>query len=191
MSSFTDADPLQGDTCARKGNRRVTGAKLFPGFFMRQDNRQSSQARSYRIQSCQARSDDGHAMVELAVTMPVMMMFIIGFMQLCMAFYTYDAISEMAREGTRYAIVRGSTCVTPVNGSCTVNAANVNAFVKSIGFLNGNSSALTVATTYPDGNEAPGSRVKVSISYLFEFTIPFTSIKPITMSTSSTMYIIQ
>jgi len=137
------------------------------------------------------RRKEGQSLVELALTLPVLMTFMFGFMQVCMAFYTYDAISETAREGTRYAMVRGSSCVTSGGASCTVTAADVNTFAQGIHFLNGSNSAMTVATTYPDGNEAPGSRVKVSITYVFGFTIPFTAFKPITLSTSSMVYIIQ
>lgn len=145
----------------------------------------------YRAARLPWRKEEGQSMVELALTLPVLMMFIIGFMQFCLVFYTYNAISEMAREGTRYAMVRGASCVTSASASCTVTAANVNSYVQGITLLNGKSSAMTVSTTYPDGNESAGSRVKVSISYVYGLTIPFTKLQPITLNTSSMTYIIQ
>jgi len=130
-------------------------------------------------------------LIEFALSAPILLAFAIGFMEFCMAFYTYDAISELAREGTRYAIVRGATCVTSGGSSCTVTAANVNTYVMGQGFLNSSKGSMQVNTTYPDGNESPGSRVKVVVSYVFGFTIPFSSIKPASMSSTSEMYIIQ
>jgi Flp pilus assembly protein TadG len=172
MSYANDAGSAQPHA-----NRRGTGLL---GFF-----------RKGRTRKLQLRGDDGQALIEFALAAPILMAFVIGFMEFCMAYYTYDAISELAREGTRYAIVRGATCVTSGGSSCTATAAAVNTYVLGQGLLNSSSGSLQVNTTYPDGNESPGSRVKVVVSYVFNFTVPFSSIKPASMSSTSEMYIIQ
>jgi len=115
----------------------------------------------------------------------------LGFIQVCFLFYTYDAISELAREGTRYAIVRGATCTTSYGTSCTATASDVNTFVSGIGLLNSTKNGMQIATTYPDGNQAPGSRVKVTVQYVYGFTLPFTNMRPLSITASSQAFILQ
>jgi hypothetical protein len=50
---------------------------------------------------------------------------------------------------------------------------------------------MTVNTTYPDGNENPGSRVQVTVSYAFPFRIPSIPASTLTMTSTSVMYIVQ
>ena len=111
--------------------------------------------------------------------------------EVCLAFYSYCVISESAREGTRWAIVRGSTCTTGSGGSCTASAASVNSFVSSIGWPNLGNGSLTPSASFPDGNENPGSRVQVVVNYTFPYSIPFAPKGSIHMSATSVMYIVQ
>ncbi len=136
-------------------------------------------------------SQDGSSLVEFAVTLPVMFMLLFMFMELCLMFYTHDMISEVAREGTRYAMVRGASCPSSTNPTCEVTAAQVNAYVNSIGWPNIGGGTMTVNTTYPDGNESVGSRVQVKVTYVFKITMPFVPTQSITMTSTSVMYIIQ
>jgi hypothetical protein len=119
------------------------------------------------------------------------MAFIFGFIELSLAFYSYDLISELAREGTRYAIVHGSTCVTASGTSCTASAASIGTYVSGIGLPNLGAGTMSVAVSFPDGNEAPSSRVKVTVNYVFPYKVPFMMSGPISMSSNSEMYIIQ
>jgi hypothetical protein len=50
---------------------------------------------------------------------------------------------------------------------------------------------MTVNTTYPDGNENPGSRVQVAVTYAYPFRIPWIPTSTLTMSSTSVMYIVQ
>ncbi len=138
-----------------------------------------------------ARSEDGSTLVELALTIPVLLTFIFGWMQVCMAISTRSLLSEIAREGTRYAMVRGATCVNVGGTSCTATAANVNAYLNGMNWPNVGGSVIAVATTYPDGNENAGSRVQVTVTNVFPFNIPFVSKTSLTMSSTSVMYILQ
>ncbi len=137
------------------------------------------------------RSEEGSSLIEFAVTLPVMFMLLFMFMELCLMFYTHDMISEVAREGTRYAMVRGASCPTTSSPTCEVTATQVNAFVNSIGWPNIGGGTMTVNTTYPDGNESVGSRVQVQVTYAFKVSMPFVPNKTINMSSTSVMYIIQ
>lgn len=137
------------------------------------------------------RSEAGAALVEFAITIPFMLTFIFGLMELCMACYTHELISEVARESSRYAIVHGATCTTASGGSCTATSSSVNAFALATGLPNIGGGTLTPVTTYPDGAELPGDRVQVNVTYKFPLSIPFVPGTTLTMSTTSTMYIIQ
>ena len=130
-------------------------------------------------------------MVEFALCFSVLMAFIFILMELCMAFYSHALVAECVREGTRYAIVRGSTCVTALSTPCTASAAQINAYVSSLAFPNIGGGRMTVNTTFLDGNQAPGSRVQVAATYVFPITLPFVPGGPLTMSSSSQMYILQ
>jgi Flp pilus assembly protein TadG len=136
-------------------------------------------------------NEEGSALVEIALTLPVLITFFFGLIEVSLAFYTHQVLSESAREGTRYAIVHGSTCTTGSGSACTVSAATVNSYVSGLSWPNFGSSAMSVNTTYPDGNEAPGSRVQVTITYGFPFRVPFIPTSTLTMSSSSVMYIVQ
>jgi Flp pilus assembly protein TadG len=137
------------------------------------------------------RGEQGSSLVEFAMTVPVLLTFFFGLIQVCIATYTRSAISECAREGTRYAMVHGTNCLTANSASCTVNAQAVNTYVSSSPWPNIGGGTMTVNTTYPDGNEKPGSRVQVAVSYAFPFRVPMIPASTLTLNTSSVMYIVQ
>jgi hypothetical protein len=136
--------------------------------------------------------ETGESMVGFALSASILFTFIFGLTTMCLAFYTYEAISEMAREGARYAIVHGSTCETSSGTSCEVTATQVNTYVQGLGLPNIGGGTMTVNTTFPDGGEAPNAdRVQVSVSYAFPWHIPFIGSQTVNMSSTSEMYIIQ
>jgi Flp pilus assembly protein TadG len=136
-------------------------------------------------------SEDGQSMIELAVTLPAFLALIFCFMELCMIFYSYNMISESAREGTRYAMVHGATCPTSANPTCKVTATQVNTYVSGLGWPNLGGGTITVATLYSDPNEAIGSHVSVQVTYVFPITMPYVPSSSISMSATSQMTIIQ
>jgi Flp pilus assembly protein TadG len=137
------------------------------------------------------RGESGATLPEFALTFSALMGFLIGITQVCVGYYTWEWMSECAREGTRYAIVRGSTCETSAGSSCVATASTVNSYVTSISFPNIGGGTMSANTTYPDYAEAPGERVKVTVTYTLPWKIPFVSSTAVWMTTSSEMYIIQ
>jgi Flp pilus assembly protein TadG len=141
--------------------------------------------------------EDGGSMVEFALTISVALTLVFVIMQLCLALYMYGMISETAREATRWAIVRGSTCVTGSGTSCTTSPTLITAYAKGLGFPNVGGGTLTVTPTYPDTTgtcsnpEAPGCRVKVTVAYTVAISLPFVPRNNISLQTSSEMYILQ
>lgn len=142
--------------------------------------------------AARAGAEDGQSLVEFALTSTILLSFIFGLIAATLAFYSFNVASECAREGTRYAMVRGSSCTTAGGSSCTVTAAQVNAYVSGIGYPNLGGGTMTVNTTYPDGNETPQtSRVQVTVQYVFPVRVPFVPTRSFTMASTSTAYIVQ
>jgi len=146
-----------------------------------------------------ARGEAGQSLIEMAVTLPVLFAFLFCFMELSLAFYSYNMISETAREGTRYAMVHGASCPNSTNPTCKATAAQVDAYVLGIGWANVAGGTMTVCTYYnnnacntnPTGSEAVGNPVKVTVTYVFPITMPFVPKNSLTMTSSSQMTIVQ
>lgn len=91
-----------------------------------------------------ARRDEGQALVEFALVLPVLLMLILGLFDVAQAVWQENTLAYAAREGTRYAIVHGSASEVPVDHA---DHAAVVAVVRdaAVGVSN-----VTVVVTYPD-----------------------------------------
>jgi len=146
-----------------------------------------------------ARGERGSSLVEMAISIAFLLTLVGGAFEICFAFYTYHTISDIAREATRYAMVRGSSC----SGStgCPATQASILSYVQASfpGVINTSSTFMTLTATWPDSGSVctpnsspcnnPGNHVKVTITYKFPLTIPFITATTITMSSSSEMVI--
>jgi len=97
--------------------------------------------------------------------------------------YTDVWVSTLAREATRYAIVRGSASgraitATQLSTYVSQNAASLN------------TAWLTTTTTWSPNN-APGSTVNVKVQYSFHSIVPFVHINTFTLQSTSQMVIQQ
>jgi Flp pilus assembly protein TadG len=167
-----------------------------------------------------AKDEEGSSLVEFALIFLVMMAMMLGIIDFCRAAYVYHFVSNAAREATRYAAVRGSTCnvdsscsqATPDTGPASPAQGNtvVQDYVVSIvppgidasGTGCGGSSCLTTTPTWPvqangptscstAGHENdPGCTVKVAVSYHFSFISPLVRTGTLTLSSSSEMIIV-
>jgi Flp pilus assembly protein TadG len=135
--------------------------------------------------------EDGGTLIETTLALPVLLGVIFCFMEVCTAFYSYNMISEAAREGTRYAMMHGATCPTSTSPTCEATASQVNAYVSGLNWVTANGGTMTVNTTYPDGNETPGSRVQVQVTYVLPINMPFVPRAAMTMHSTSLAYILQ
>lgn len=147
--------------------------------------------------------EDGSALIEFAIGLGVLLTGVFTLMEICLMFYTYSTIDECAREGARYAIVRGSSCVTNgvtgAGASCTASADAINTYVKNLGYPNAAGGAMTVNTTFSadgvnfttTGNNDPNDMVRVQVGYLFPVKLPFVPNNTISLSAQSQLYIVQ
>lgn len=148
--------------------------------------------------------EEGDTIAEFALASTILIAIVFGIYETSSALYSYAYISDAAREGTRYAIVRGSACTgfsecssTPVGAT----SAQVEAYVKSLGYPGIASNNLTVTSTWPTTGSActpiaspcnnPGNLVKVVVAYKFPLSIPFVPLTTINMSSTSEMVISQ
>ena len=133
------------------------------------------------------RNERGQALVEFALASVTFMIIVLGVFDIGRAVWNYNTLAGATREGTRYAIVHGSGSTAPSGPAA--NDANVRtAVAKYAGGLN--SANLTTTSTWLDGSNTAGARVKVTTSYQFRsiFSSLF-GVSPFTMTSSSTMTI--
>src|SRR5690242_13337603 len=103
-----------------------------------------------------SRSERGSTMVEGALCLMVFLMMIFGIMDFGRAVFAYNSISWAAREGARYAMVRGSS------SGHQVTATDVKNYVlsRTVGMV---SSDIGVNTSWkPDASA--GSTVSVAVT---------------------------
>lgn len=137
------------------------------------------------------RREDGQALVEAALTLPILCAFIFMTMEICMMFYSYCMISETARQGARYAMVHGASCETAASVSCTTTLAGIATYTQSIGWPNLAGGTLTASATSTSSTLAAGYQVTVLVSYGFPINLPFVPAGTLAMHTSSTTVILQ
>jgi Flp pilus assembly protein TadG len=142
--------------------------------------------------------------METAMSSIILLTFMFGVMEAGFALYSYHFISEAAREGTRYAIVRGSSagsaCASYSSSACMASTADIQDYVKNIGFpgINPNNMTVNVAKIgFPAGVTCtpsascnnPGNLITVTVQYSFPLNVPFIPAHTYTMSSTSAMII--
>jgi len=143
--------------------------------------------------------EDGNNLIEYALVFMFFMSMVLGIVDFSRALYTYHFLSDAAREATRWAAVRGSTCF--IDGSCTAEAlqGDIQTYVKSITppGVNPNPPDLTTTASWSgtgpnclNDTHSPGCPVEVKVSYQFKFVVPFIRSTPLTLSSSSEMIIV-
>jgi Flp pilus assembly protein TadG len=157
------------------------------------------------------RGDSGATVVEFALSAGIVFMMLIGIMEMCLAFYTYNFVSEAARETARYAIVRGSTSCTntPHLTNCNATAAEISGYINNFEYPALSSSKLTVTTSWLTATSsgspatttwsacstgtcnAPGNLVKVVMTYDFPVGIPYVPKSTLAITSTSEMAIQQ
>lgn len=100
----------------------------------------------------------GSTMVEFAVAAFFFLLLLLGILEFGMAAWAKNSIANAAREGTRFAIVRGGT------SGQTASDVAVRSYVQSRSSL----SPITVNTVWNPVTKAVGSKVTVTVSYAYK-----------------------
>ena len=160
-----------------------------------------------RIYRCVC-GDEGSAIVEMALASMIFLAMLIGAFQSMLALYTFNYVSDAARQASRYAIVRGSTSCTntPSLSNCNATGDQIQSHVKSIPYPGINLSKLTITTSWLTASgtvpatwsactsgtcNAPGNIVQVTATYKFPLSIPFVPKSTPTLTSTSNMVISQ
>jgi Flp pilus assembly protein TadG len=140
-----------------------------------------------------SRDESGGTLVETALSIFLLLTFMFGIIEGSLGIYSYHFIANAAREGTRYAIVRGSTwipaCTSTVYSGCTASAAQIESHVSNLSLPGIDSTKLVVTPqcaaavggtfgtfgTFPGTCNAAGDMVQVTVSY--PYSIPIVGIK--------------
>jgi Flp pilus assembly protein TadG len=149
--------------------------------------------------------EQGSSLVEFALVVVIFMSMVLGIMDFGRALYSYHFVSHAAREATRYAAVRGSTCT--LDGSCTNDGscATVATLTCLPTYVTNNAppgidtTKITTTPNWPvqangpavckNKKNAPGCTVEVQVSYSFSFLFPLVHTGAVTLSSTSEMVI--
>jgi Flp pilus assembly protein TadG len=160
------------------------------------------------------KKQSGVSLFEFALSLILFLTLLFGISGFGHALFAYHFVNEVAKEASRYAAVRGSTCsddfsCTAANSasgnSGATNTADVLAYVKSLtpqsidktkvtvvvcGVAGGTkcigSTPTTCTNTTPN---LPGCTVEVQVNYTYNFFFPLIGSNPINLSSASDMVI--
>jgi Flp pilus assembly protein TadG len=159
--------------------------------------------------------DAGGSLVEMAISSLILCTMFFGIFEVTMACYTYNAVSEAARESARWAMVRGSKCSTytvsqdhcgatsddiqnyakastKINWSqCTTASPCVTATWLKATTVSGTSTSTTWATCTGGCSADPGNLLVVSISYPYALTFPMYRTFNINLTSTSEVIVSQ
>lgn len=160
-----------------------------------------------RYRRSRAQHEDGTALVELALTITILLTVLFGIISMSLAAYSYFFVSDAARQATRYAIVRGSTCSTysPNLTNCNVTSDEIQTYVQALAFPAISSNNLTATASWYSPSSGtpttwslcsprctgPGNAVKVNVTYTLPLLIPFIPKTTLTLTSNSQMVIAQ
>lgn len=150
-------------------------------------------------------------MVEFAISATALLLIMFGILEFGRVMYIYHTVSNAARLGSRYAIVRGANC-TVLDNCPNATSAQIETWLRSqVPMLDSSTTTLPgcsnagmcvtatwststdpsvdCSATDPAGNDGIGHMVCVTVSYPFNFAVPFVSNTPLTLSSTSKMVI--
>jgi Flp pilus assembly protein TadG len=165
------------------------------------------------LTSLAIQNEEGGSLVEMAFSCLALIPILFGIIELSLGLYCYHFAANAAREATRWAIVRGSTCnVIFGNGYCSPTSATGNGadgadiaqYVKALGYpFSSNATTVTKWCTKSGTtsaawtscsttqNNAPGNQVQVTVTYVYPLVIPFVPRTSLNLSSVSSMTIVQ
>lgn len=111
------------------------------------------------------RDDRGQSFVEFTLILPMAVILILGVVDLGKAIaYSLDA-SHLANEGARFAVVNGCPGCNPAIPTALPNAIKNQAESAQLR----NAASTQVCVSYPDGDGARGSRLKVTFAWSYDY----------------------
>ena len=165
------------------------------------------------------RSEEGVSLVEMALSCIILIPVLFGIIELSIGLYCYHYAADAAREGSRWAMVRGGNCngnfnaayCSPTDASATGATANdISKYVTGLGYPFSGSITVTskwcpmntggppttwstTCSTTSAGNNVPSNtpQVQVTVNYAYPLIIPFLPTYTINLHSTSSMVIVQ
>jgi len=137
----------------------------------------------------------GASLPETAITIAVVFALLFGIIDFGRALYTYGFVAQLAREGARWAIVRGSECTKLDHCPAQGGSTDIQPYIQSLSEGATSAGGLTASLQWPtcpngaSGSNAPGCTAEVTVGYPFAFIMPFLPQAQINMSSTSEMVI--
>jgi hypothetical protein len=135
------------------------------------------------------KGEKGQTIVEFTLIFLLFLMLLFGIAEGGRLVYNFGIVSQAAREGVRYASVRGGTCKLPGGSSCAAAETEIKNYV--IGRAMGLLTAANITVSWPGpptGSNVPGKIVSVTTTYPFQSKFWF--IPSVTLRSQSQMVII-
>jgi Flp pilus assembly protein TadG len=149
----------------------------------------------------------GSTLVETAIVLAVTLTLLFGIIDFSRLLFSYETLANAAREGARWAIVRGATCAQSGESgeaACPATAAEIASYVQtqSLAQFMTNPSSIVVTTTWQNETgcttftnsttaAGPGCQVTLNAAYTFKFLLPFLPKLTVPISSTSTMIVSQ
>ncbi|MEH0760027.1 pilus assembly protein [Vibrio sp. 16] len=132
-----------------------------------------------------SRQQKGITIVEFTAVSALFMLMIFAIIEGGRYIYTKGAIAHLAREGARYAAVRGAQATKdPLRtGDAPATQSSVDAYIENRSPVGGVTTTLTWSP-----NNTPGSEVTVTVSYQFTSLITLLNEVDVTNSATSIVY---
>lgn len=130
------------------------------------------------------RDEDGGEILEVALVMPVFLMFTFGVLQMMLFLYCYVAATYGSRAALRYATQHGAASMTP----CA--ASDLQAIVRSYAsVLPANN--VVVTPTWVSSTHAVGTSVSIQVSLSYSTALAVTGFSSLAVTTTASGYILQ
>lgn len=151
------------------------------------------------ISSCRGRRllrrEDGQALVEFALVLPLLLIILLGILDFAKAFDYWNTETHMAEQGARLAAVSGGSTYS---GKCADGSASSGGLAGYIqcqaatnelrngasGAFGATKAAVTICS--PTGSGAVGQPVRVSVATTYTW-LPLLNLSPVTIKGSATM----
>lgn len=145
-------------------------------------------------------TERGATLPETVIVMGVVLALLVGIVDFGEAVYSYTFVTNAAREGARWAMVRGeNSCAYSSNTltSCNASQTTVQTYVKNLFTGPMNPANATVTASWPNCTvaangavNAPGCTIEVTVAYDFA-VLPFLTHATIPLTSTSQMVISQ
>ena len=122
----------------------------------------------------------GTTLIEFAVILATLLTIMFGIVDIGRALYAYDWVANAARQGTRFAIVRGRNC-SGLSGGCPAQGSDVTAYINSLATGIDTAQLTVTSGCYYQGTYlqalpcAPTTSVQVEVQYTFTLLSPLMS----------------